>query len=128
MATVNAASGATAASQTQTKQPQDAFGKDAFMKILVEQLKHQSPDDKSDPNAFIGQMTQFSMLEQMQQQTAVQTKSQAAAYVGRTASYLTATGQSGTGTVESVDFSGTEPTFTIGDQIGIIQKDILEVS
>ena len=62
---------------------QDAFGKDAFMKLLVEQMRHQSPTDPSDGQQWINQMTQFSMLEQMQQQSAGQVKANAAALPGQ---------------------------------------------
>ena len=46
------------------------------MKLLVEQMKHQSPTDPADGQAWINQMTQFSMLEQMQQQSAGQVEGQ----------------------------------------------------
>ena len=62
----------------------DAFGKDAIMKLLVEQMRHQSPTDPADGQAWINQMTQFSMLEQMQQQSAGQVKANAASYLGTT--------------------------------------------
>ena len=98
---------------------QDAFGKDAFMKLLVEQMRHQSPTDPSDGQQWINQMTQFSMLEQMQQQSAGQVKSNAAGYLGKTVSWLDAKGQSGQGLVENVDFSGTEPTLTVAGHAGV---------
>lgn len=127
MATIDPTSTTTAGQAQQKAKTQDAFGKDAFMKILVEQLRHQAPDSSSDPNAFINQMTQFSILEQQQQQTAGQTRSNAAAYLGRTVSYFTAAGKSGEGTVEKVDFGGTEPTFTVAGQAGIKPKEVTEV-
>src|SRR5918996_2269351 len=111
MSTVNPLSVAPAVQSKDDKKPSnDVFGKDAFMKLLVEQLRHQSPTDASDGQEWINQMTQFSMLEQLQQQSASQTKSDAAAYLGKTVSYLTAAGQSGEGVVEKVDFTGTTPT------------------
>ena len=54
-----------------------SLGKDAFMKLLVEQLRNQSPDNASDPNAFMNQMTQFSILEQLQNQSKVQAQQSA---------------------------------------------------
>ena len=39
--------------------------KEMFLKLLVSQLQNQNPLDPSDPKEFLGQMTQFSMLEQM---------------------------------------------------------------
>ena len=106
---------------------QDAFGKDAFMKLLVEQLRNQSPDSQNDPDKFMDQMTQFSMLEQLQQQSAGQQKSNAAAYLGRTVSWATADGHTGSGVVENVDFTGDEPTLTVAGTGGITIGDVLDV-
>jgi len=106
----------------------DAFGKDAFMKLLVEQMKHQSPTDPADGQAWINQMTQFSMLEQMQQQSAGQVKSNAAAYLGKTVSWLDAKGQSGQGLVENVDFTGPEPTLTVAGHAGVKVGEVQDVS
>ena len=39
--------------------------KDAFLKILVEQMRHQDPSQPGDSSAYIQQMTQYSMLEQL---------------------------------------------------------------
>jgi flagellar basal-body rod modification protein FlgD len=106
---------------------QDAFGKDAFMKLLVEQMKHQSPTDPADGQAWINQMTQFSMLEQMQQQSASQVKATAAGYLGATVSWQDAKGQSGQGVVEKVDFTGTEPTLTVAGHAGIKVGEVSDV-
>jgi flagellar basal-body rod modification protein FlgD len=128
MSTVNPLSFAPAAQSPDDKKPSsDAFGKDAFMKLLVEQMRHQSPTDASDGQEWINQMTQFSMLEQMQQQSAAQTKSDAAAYLGKTVSYLTASGQSGEGVVEKVDLSAATPTLTVPGQAGIKTAEVIEV-
>ena len=107
---------------------QDAFGKDAFMKLLVEQMRHQSPTDPSDGQQWINQMTQFSMLEQMQEQSAGQVKANAAGYLGKTVSWLDAKGQSGQGAVEKVDFSGTEPTLTVAGHAGVKVGEVTDVS
>ncbi|MCW2975490.1 MAG: flagellar hook capping protein [Actinomycetia bacterium] len=41
------------------------LGKDAFLKLLVAQLQHQDPGNPMDSSAFMGQLAQFSSLEQM---------------------------------------------------------------
>jgi len=42
------------------------LGKDAFLQLLVTQLRHQDPLSPQDNSAFVAQMAQFSSLEQMQ--------------------------------------------------------------
>src|SRR3954465_266316 len=57
VAATNKALGANATKQA-------GIGKDDFLKLLVGQLQHQDPMQPSDDNQFIGQMAQFSQLEQ----------------------------------------------------------------
>jgi len=53
--------GANATSEKET------LGKDAFMSLLVEQLKNQDPLAPTNNEAFVAQLAQFSSLEQMQE-------------------------------------------------------------
>ena len=48
-----------------TRGPQN-LDKDAFMQLLVAQLKNQNPLDPTSNDEFIAQLAQFSSLEQMQ--------------------------------------------------------------
>ena len=50
---------------TTPTEPQNALGKDAFLRILVTQMKNQNPLEPLKDTEFIGQMTQFSSLEQL---------------------------------------------------------------
>ena len=59
-ATNNVASVATAATGNQS------LGKDAFLQLLVTQLKNQDPLSPTDNTQFVSQMAQFSSLESMQ--------------------------------------------------------------
>ena len=74
------------------------------------------------------QMTQFSILEQLQNQSTAQQRTDAAAYVGKTVSWKNAAGQTGSGVVEQVDFGGVNgPVLTINGQGGVRPTDIVEV-
>jgi flagellar basal-body rod modification protein FlgD len=46
---------------------QGALGRDAFLQLLVTQLKNQDPLSPQDNSAFLAQLAQFSSLEQLQQ-------------------------------------------------------------
>lgn len=45
----------------------DSLGKDAFLQLLVTQLRHQDPLSPDDNTQYIAQLAQFSSLEQMTQ-------------------------------------------------------------
>ena len=51
------------ASATNSAAGKKALGKDAFLQLLVTQLKNQNPLDPQDNSAFVAQLAQFSSLE-----------------------------------------------------------------
>jgi flagellar basal-body rod modification protein FlgD len=50
----------------QVKSTSDILGKEDFLKMLTAQMQYQNPLDPMNDQEFIGQMTQFSSLEQLQ--------------------------------------------------------------
>ena len=56
---------ATAPSPSTAANVKQEVSKDAFMRLLVSQIKHQDPLNPTDGVQFLSQLAQFSQLEQM---------------------------------------------------------------
>lgn len=101
----------------------DQLGKDAFMKLLVAQLKYQNPLSPSDPSQFMAQTAQFTMVEELTKltdaaarQVALGEAGTAAALLGRQVTWLDQAGAEHRGTVSGSTF-GTAGTFLhVGDE------------
>jgi len=50
-----------------TPEPSESLGKDAFMQLLVSQMRNQDPMSPTSNEDFVAQLAQFSSLEQMQE-------------------------------------------------------------
>ena len=71
MSAVNSAAASDVLSQYQLNQEGktpggNELGKDAFMELMLAQLKNQNPLEPQDNGDFIAQLAQFSSLEEMQ--------------------------------------------------------------
>ncbi len=119
----------------QTTSTGPSLGKDDFLKLLVGQLRNQDPMNPTSDTDFIGQMAQFSQLEQTTNMAnanaelaAQQNGARAVALLGRSVTYPDpATGVSTTGVVEKVQWSGGIPALTVGGVAGIDPQSVTAV-
>ncbi len=111
------------------------LGKDDFLKLLVGQLRNQDPMNPSSDTDFIGQMAQFSQLEQTTNMAtanaelaAQQNGARAVALLGRSVTYPDpSTGTSTTAVVEKVQWLDGRPTLTVGGVAGIDPQSVTAV-
>lgn len=122
------------AGTTTAPRQQGILGKDDFLKLLIGQMQNQDPLSPSDPTQQMGEMTQFSILEQITNLAQSQQASaendydqQAVSLIGRTVTYVRADGSNATGVVGSVAFTSRGPTLTIGSDTGIAPVTVTEV-
>jgi flagellar basal-body rod modification protein FlgD len=123
-----------ASTGTQPKSAGQTLGKDDFLKLLVGQLQHQDPLAPSDDQQWIGQMAQFSQLEQVTNTAATSQKIVDAlnangtlALIGRTVSYLDSDGVSHAGVVQTVDMAGGQASLTVDGVAGIDSGSVTQV-
>ena len=114
--------------------PNAILGKDDFLKLLVTQLQHQDPMNPMDDKDFMGQMAQFSSLEQItnlvtatQAQSFSTQMSQAVGLIGHNVSWVAADGTNGTGTASKVSISDGAIQITVGDS-QVTPDEIVQVS
>jgi flagellar basal-body rod modification protein FlgD len=99
--------------------------RDAFLKLLVAQLKYQDPSNPTDNTQFLAQTAQYTMVDKINQMVASVESGQASNMVGRIVTYCVDENgkptnaadarSTRTGTVTSAMFSGTTQTLRVGD-------------
>jgi flagellar basal-body rod modification protein FlgD len=111
-----------------------ALGKDDFLKLLVGQLKNQDPMNPTSDTDFIGQMAQFSQLEQTTNMAtandkliAQQSGARAVSLLGRSVTYPDTAGAFTTGVVEKVEWTAGIPSLTVGGVAGIDPQSVTAV-
>jgi flagellar basal-body rod modification protein FlgD len=102
------------------KSPDDQFGKDTFLKLLVAQLRYQNPLQPQDGSEFLAQTAQFTVVEKL---TSLErdTKSQlsanqvlaASTMIGHEVKYRDTDDASKTGVVQSVKLTADGPVLRI---------------
>ncbi|CAM5789304.1 flagellar hook capping FlgD N-terminal domain-containing protein [Cellulomonas persica] len=95
----------------------------AFLNLLVAQLRNQDPSAPMDSSQLMAQTTQLATMEQLTTLTdtsreafALQMRVAAASLVGQTVSWTDGEGVTHSGVVDAVDYAGSVPVVTVGDQ------------
>lgn len=70
-------------STAKTESSGNSLGKDAFLQLLVTQMKYQDPLNPSSDTEFVAQLATFSQLEQLQNLGTTMTNSQSFSLVGK---------------------------------------------
>jgi flagellar basal-body rod modification protein FlgD len=123
-----------------TRQARDPsiLGKDDFLKLLVGQMQNQDPLNPTDSAEYMGQMTQFSILEQITNLGQTMSASASNEYdqnaiglIGKEVSYLKLDGEtltSANGRVESVTFTNAGPVLRmVGEEDGVLPVSVTHV-
>ena len=113
------------------REPDQDLDKDAFLQLLVTQMRYQDPLNPMDNQEMMAQLAQFSALEQMQNVATASTKQLANAMLGTYVEYQY-TDDTGTinvdiGKVEYVTMAGSEVLLGIGERevsLDDVQKTI----
>jgi len=105
-----------------------AMGKDQFLKLFVAQLQHQDPMSPMQDADFMGQMAQFSTLEQVSNLANDNAMSNAIGLIGRTVTYKDKDGVLQTGAVEKVSSVDGKPSLTVGGTDGVDPSSISQVA
>ena len=104
-----------------TRAPKQTLDGEAFMSLLVTQLRNQDPSSPMDTNQMISQTTQLAMMEKITAMTttsdenfSLQMRTAAAGLLGQIVSYHGKDGTVLSGTPNSVSYAGAVPQVTIG--------------
>src|SRR3954451_17903201 len=117
-----------AATQAAKSGANSAMGKDQFLRLFVAQLQHQDPMSPMQDSDFMGQMAQFSTLEQVSNLANANAMSNAIGLIGRTVTYKDDDGTLQTGAVEKVASLDGKPSLTVGGTAGVAPSSISQVA
>jgi len=114
-----------------TKETSNNMDKDAFIQLLVTQMKYQDPLNPMDNQEMLAQLAQFTALEQMMNVAHASQKQLANGMIGKYVEYLyedSTTGKTSyqIGKVDYVNINGDTPMLGIGD-VEVSIDDVYQV-
>lgn len=106
---------------TTNESSSNSLGKDAFLQLLVTQMKYQDPLNPSSDTEFVAQLATFSQLEQLQNLGTTMTNSQSFSLVGKDVIMKAVDSNGSTtyysGTVDFVTVTNGKAYFSIGGNL-----------
>jgi flagellar basal-body rod modification protein FlgD len=103
--TTSSTSGSSSSSSSSTAQPQ-TLGENAFLQLLMAQLKNQDPLNPTDDTEFVTQLSQFSLVEQSVQQSSTLTSIQSSLQSLNNENNLAMVGQTVTMSGSNLTYNG----------------------
>ena len=120
---ISSAAAASAANTASAAGGLGSLGGEAFLNLMVAQLRYQNPMAPSDPSSMMQQTATFTQVETMQKLAALQQQmlglqraTMAADMVGKEVTVRGTDGQDVTGVVDGVRFTEVGPLLRIGDE------------
>lgn len=107
----------TNASTNANKNDDNALGQDAFMKLLVAQIKNQDPLSPMDNKDFIAQTAQFTTIQELQKLNLENSQNKAFSLLGKFVSAKVYGNETGImdGIVDSITISGENVFLEVGE-------------
>jgi flagellar basal-body rod modification protein FlgD len=126
--TAHAASAAAGTGASATENPNGILGQNDFLKLMIAQLQAQNPLEPGNSNEYINELAQFTQVEQTTNLANASELSGAVQLIGHKVAYDDASGETTTGTVQSVQSSSSGTTVTVEGVTGVKLSSITEVN
>ncbi len=117
----------TGQSSAAVSNPNGTLGQNDFLKLMIAQLQAQNPLDPANTNEFMGELAQFTQVEQLTNLASANELSSAVSLIGRTVVYSTPNGGRGSGEVTSAQSTASGTTVSVDGVPGISLTAITEV-
>ncbi|MGO8674469.1 MAG: flagellar hook capping FlgD N-terminal domain-containing protein [Limisphaerales bacterium] len=116
--TINSSSGLNSSTESDSSAqlPEQTLNQSDFLQLLVTQLSSQDPMNPVSDAEFIGQMAQFSTLQETQNMQESVAGLQASNLLGQTIQVQNSQGQTDTGAVSSILFESGSPELIVNSQ------------
>ncbi|HET6508865.1 MAG TPA: flagellar hook capping FlgD N-terminal domain-containing protein [Baekduia sp.] len=111
--------------QSQTG-PSDTLDKNGFLKMLTAQLSNQDPNSGQDPNQYFQTISMMTQVEQITNMVIAQSKSNATQMIGKDVTFVEGN-TAYSGTVDSVQMSGSTVRLTVGGMTGVDPDTVVSV-